>query len=160
MSFDFSKFVKPIDGDLEKKSDVRSVEKLQCNKEVLVDNTFLEGNIKKNENHLSKEETSYEKVSKMSFDDMIDYLVDKYKNSPKILLNTALILCEYNDKTHDMKITNKNKNKTILVSNSRELFEDIAFKTAKRIDKQNKLLIEFESRFKEVIDNESIEQSL
>lgn len=157
MSFDFSKFATPREDIVKEEVQPIVKEELNVNKEILVDNSKTEQTVNEIvKDNIKEQETDNEKLAKMSFDEMIDYLVEKYKDSPKILLNTELIFCEYDDKSCTMHITNKTRNKTAIISNAKELFEEVAFKIAKRSDKQVRLLTEFESRFKEeVIDNES-----
>lgn len=159
MSFDFSKFATPREDIVKEEVHPIVKEELSINREILVDNSKTKQTVKVNEivkDNTKEQETDNEKLAKMSFDEMIDYLVEKYKDSPKILLSTELIFCEYDDKSCTMHITNKTRNKTVIISNAKELFEEVAFKIAKRSDKQVRLLTEFESRFKEeVIDNES-----
>lgn len=143
MNFDFSKFAVQ---DLAVE-DLAGMKKEMDIKESKLNNKALE--VEEIEDDIYADELNeYGKLLKMTWEEKMDYWIDKYKDTPKVVYEDLSVLCKFDNKTNVVTILDKKTSESIEFT-SKEFYEDAVFNTKTRPEKAKMVL----DKFKEITGN-------
>lgn len=128
MNFDFSKF---IEQDL-----------------TIEDLVEIKKGIEAKEINAKKEKVEHENLSHLTFEEKMDYWIEKYKDRLKIVYEDLSVICTFDDKTENVSIVDKKTSESVDFI-SREFFENAVFKTNTRLEKAKVVF----DKFKEMTGN-------